>query len=209
MEKRRARSMPAAGPARAQEAETMEEKTKGETPTAGLRERLGQVFDEIFALGRQAGRDQGYKEGLAEGARVERERLAAVLAQAPPGQGAPVGGPARDGATGGGKAEAAQRVLASEAAKATGAITKITKVLASETAKAAGRFFEGKDEKGRQPLPPDDDQVGREAAALTVSLEARCKEEWEREPRLQSEFGTLEAYTEFVRQRGSGDAPIL
>lgn len=185
----------------------MSETQKGGNAAAALKERLGAVFDEIFALGRQAGRDEGYKAGLAEGARVERERLATVLTQAPPDAGEPAGTPAPAGAGGG--TEATQKVLAAEAAKAGGAISKITKVLAHETARAAGRLFEGKDEKGRQPLPATRDSEELASEALGVSLEQRCKAEWEREPRLQSEYGTLEAYTEFVRQRGSGSAPIL
>jgi hypothetical protein len=187
----------------------MSETQKGGAAAAGLKElkeRLGAVFDEIFALGRQAGRDEGYKAGLAEGARVERERLATVLTQAPPDAGAPAGRPA-PGAGGG--TEATQKVLAAEAAKAGGAISKITKVLAHETARAAGRFFEGKDEKGHQPLPVARDSEELASEALGLSLEARCKAEWEREPRLQAEYGTLEAYTTFIRQRGSGSAPIL
>lgn len=175
---------------------------KAESTPASLKERLGEVFGEIFALGRKAGRDEGYKAGLAEGARVERERLATVLTQAPPDQGVPVGEPARDGTAGG--ADAAQKVLAAEAAKATGAISKITKVLATETAKAAGRLFEGKDDKGRQPLPASADHGGERAAGPTPSVEERCKAEWEREPRLQTEFGTLEAYVAFTRQREAG-----
>lgn len=188
----------------------MSETQKGEATAAGLKElkeRLGAVFDEIFALGRQAGRDEGYKAGLAEGARVERERLATVLTQAPPDPGAPAGAPSP--ASAGGGNQAAQHVLAAEAAKAGGAISKITKVLATETAKAAGRLFEGRDEKGHQPLPAARDSEELASEALGLSLEARCKAEWEREPRLQAEYGTLEAYTEFVRQRGQGTAPIL
>jgi len=178
----------------------------GRITAAGLKERLGAVFDEIFALGRKAGRDEGYREGIAEGARVERERLAAVLAQAPPREGAPVGQPARDGVTGG--AEAAQKVLAAEAAKATGAISKITKVLAAETAKAAGRLFEGKDDKGRRPLPASEDCGDLEAAVLGLPVEERCRADWDREPGLRSEFATLEAYVAFTRQREAGNTRI-
>jgi hypothetical protein len=202
--------MPAAGPARPRKAETMGDTAKGQSAAAGLKERLGAVFEEIFALGRRAGRDEGYREGLAEGARTERERIHAMLGQAPPGREAPAGEPPRDGGTGvTGGADAAQKVLAAEAAKATGAITKITKVLAAETAKAAGRLFDPKTEKGRRPLPASADGESQEVAALVQSLEQRCRAEWEREPRLQAEYGTLEAYTAFIRQRGSGSAPIL
>jgi hypothetical protein len=199
--------MPAAGPARPRKAETMGDTAKAQSAAAGLKERLGAVFEEIFALGRRAGRDEGYREGVAEGARTERERIHAMLGQAPPRQEAPAGEPARDGVPGG--PEAAQKVLAAEAAKATGAITKITKVLATETAKAAGRLFDPKTEKGRRPLPASADGESQEVAALVQSLEQRCRAEWEREPRLQAEYGTLEAYTAFIRQRGSGSAPIL
>jgi hypothetical protein len=180
--------------------------TKTESPVAGLKERLGKVFDEIFALGRRAGRDEGYREGLAEGARVERERLAAVLSQASPGPGAPAKAPTGGAAPGG--TEAAQKVLAAEAAKATGAITKITKVLAAETAKAAGRLFEGKDDRGRRPLAATEVREDLAAEAPGVSLEARCRADWEREPGLRSEFATLEAYTAFTRQREAGNTGL-
>lgn len=148
---------------------------------ANLKERLGGVFDEIFALGRQVGREAGYREGLAEGARVERERVKAALAQPLPGHEAR--GDEPDRATGG--TEAAQKVQAAAKAKPSGFLSKIKGVT------------------GRQPLPAPEES-GPGAANSGPSVEDRCRAEWEREPGLRSEFATLEAYTDFTRQRKAG-----
>lgn len=184
----------------------MGDTTQGENTAAGLKERLGALFDEIFALGRRAGRDEGYREGLAEGARSERERISAVLAQPPPGPVAPVGEPARAGGTGG--AEAAPKAPAAERPRATAPASKVRKAPAAEKPKATGRHAEGKGDSGRRPLPASEDQGDLEAAVLGLPLEERCRADWEREPGLRSEFATLEAYTAFTRQREAGNKRI-
>jgi hypothetical protein len=170
----------------------------GGATVAGLKARLGEVFDEIFALGRQAGRDEGYqaardegyKAGLAEGARIERERVQAAIAQPLPGHEARTAAPAAAARTASPpatpKAKAVQEAQEAKKAKPSGFLSKVMGVT------------------GRQPLPAAKDEGVQRAVGPGPSIEERCRAEWEREPRLQSEFGTLEAYTAFTRQREAG-----
>jgi len=152
----------------------------GGVTLAGLRERLGQVFDEIFALGRRAGRDEGYKAGLAEGARIERERVRAALSPPLPSQQVPTEKPA-------GGTQAAQKAPpAKQPAKPSGFLSKIKEVT------------------GRLPLPAAADQEIERAMDPGLSVEERCRADWDREAGLRAEFGTLEAYVAFTRQSEAG-----
>jgi len=184
-----------------------------QSPTATLKARLGEVFDEIFALGRKAGRDEGYKAardegykaGLAEGARNERERMRAALEQPPPGNQAPTGQAAPDAATAG--ARPAPKAPAAQKPKSTGTLSKIKQVFAAEAAKATDLLSELTGDTDHQPLPVSGDSGDRRAAAL--SFEDRCRADWERDVGLRAEFGTLDTYIAFKRQSKGGTAGIL
>jgi hypothetical protein len=183
-------------PTGAQAEEIMADTTKTEGTLAGLKERLGEVFDEIFTRGRQFGREEGYKAGFAEGAKRERERIRAAFDEPPGGEPAP----AATGATV--AAKTAPETPAAE--KATGTLSKIKQVLATETAKATDHISKFIGDVGREPLPGSENLGVQRAAKPSESIEARCKAEWDRESGLRAEFGTLDTYVEFVRQREAG-----
>jgi hypothetical protein len=167
--------------------------------TTTIKERLGEVFEEIFAQGRQAGREEGYKAGLAEGARRERERILAATGAPAEGE-APAAEPAQSDGTEGAPA----------GGTATATISKIKKVLVAETAKATGHISKVIAEKARQPLPAAVEAEAVQAVQAVepgLPLDERCKAEWDREPGVRAEFGTLEAYKAFVRQREAGVGP--
>jgi hypothetical protein len=56
----------------------------------------------------------------------------------------------------------------------------------------------------RETLPGSEAVGVQRAAKPAGSLQARCKAEWDRESGLRAEFGTFDAYLEFVRQREAG-----
>jgi hypothetical protein len=169
-----------------------------------LKQRLGEVIDQIFAQGLQAGEEAGYRKGLAEGGRIERERIRAVRAQALPGHEALIEELANDGVTTG--SEAAQRILAAERGKPASPLSKIKKVLAAEKAKATDRLNRLTGDKPHQPLPAAEPHGDPLSTENSRSFEERCRADWDREPGLRAEFGTLETYLAFTRQREAGMA---
>jgi hypothetical protein len=150
------------------------EQPQGENtgPTTGpitgqiTEQMLGRAVIEATAAGIQQGRLQG----MAEGARAERERIAAVRAQALPGHEALIEQLAADGKTTG--PEAATAVLAAERQlRATAA----TAHRADAPAAAPAALAPGAVGTASGSAASDDRSLGKQAAALFNTLKGHAQ----------------------------------
>ena len=135
---------------------------------------------------------QGRAAGLVEGATAERERILGIEQQALPGHDKLIASLKADGKTT--PAEAAVQVLQAERGRAGARLD------ARREAEAA--------------LP----QLGSVAAAqpgagpaIDPSLPAdqRCKAQWDRDPALRAEFGTLGAFVAWTEASEGGHASVM
>lgn len=127
----------------------------------------------------------------SEGATAERERIQAVMAQALPGHEALINTLAFDGKTTG--PEAAVQVLNAEREKK-------GKVLGNLKADAPA------------PLPPSGPEPTKGPSAdedAKNDPEAYAKASWDKDASIRKEFGTLAAYTAFVKAEVGGQIRIL
>lgn len=133
------------------------------------------LIDEGFAAGKV--------EGRTEGAAVERQRIQDVEAQAMPGHGELIAALKFDGkATG---PEAAVQILAAEKAKNGKALEQL-RADAPKPAPAAASVT-------------GDAAEAAAAAEAALPLEERAKKQFERDPKIQAEFATVERYTGWLK----------
>ena len=130
---------------------------------------------EGFALGRA--------EGMSAGASAERERIQSVEAQSMPGHDALIQGLKFDGKTTG--PEAAVQVLSAEKTKNAGVLAQLRADAPAPAPAAASAT--------------GDPGAVAAAAEAALPLEARAKAQFERDPKLQAEFQTVERYTGFLK----------
>jgi len=132
-------------------------------------------------------------EGKTAGATAERERIQAVEGQLIPGHEALISSLKFDGKSTGGDAamavNAAERTLRQAQAKAS----------ASEAPKPVATV------PAATVAPP----AGSEQQDLSKPVEERCKATWESDASVRAEFGTLAAYTGFMRANEAGKVKVL
>ena len=128
-----------------------------------------------------------------EGAAAERARIQAVQAQALPGHEQLIAGLMFDGKTGG--AEAAVAVLAAERTQRTAAALALAADAPKPVAPAA-----------TPAVTPPAEAAPAEAS---LSLEDRCKAQWDSTPALRAEFGSVAAFVAYSRAQERGAARIL
>lgn len=148
---------------------------------------------EGHAQGVTEGADKAKAEGMKAGADAERARIQSVLAQSMPGHEALVQTLAFDGKST--AAEAAVQILAAEKTKRGNALGALKTEGAQLAAVPAGSMAD------TSALDQQDDSH--------LPIEERCKANWEKNPSIRGEFGTLAAYTAYEKAVASGRVKIL
>lgn len=146
-----------------------------------------ELLSEIQKESRDEGLAQGKKDGEAEGAKNERERIQAVFDQAMPGHEDLTRKLAFDGKTTG--PEAAVQILAAER-------------------KVRGDASQNLDDDGVTPVdsatPPDTEQDGNLGDDSHLPVEEQAKARWEKDAKLRKEFDSYEAFEAFFKADRSG-----
>lgn len=162
-----------------------------------LAEKFPDVFKSIEERGRIAGmgegKDAGLREGHAKGfsagAESERQRIKAVEAQSLPGHEALIEQLKADGKTTGEQAAVA--------------------VLNAEKEKRKTRM-QTLEDSAVKPVPPSSTDAQQFSGAdPNASVEDRAKAEWDKNPAIRAEFGSVQSYTAYLRATESGRAKIL
>lgn len=127
-----------------------------------------------------------------EGATTERERIKAVEAAVLPGHETLIGTLKFDGKTTG--PEAAAQVITAERAK----LGRRADDLAADAAAAA-----------TTTVAPPAATPAKPKVDPNLPVEDRCKAEWQHDPQLRSEFGTVEEYIAFTKATEGGHVRVL
>lgn len=147
---------------------------------------LQQVLDEAPDVAKAL-----REEGVAAAATAERERIQSVFAQSMPGHEALINSLAFDGKTSG--AEAAVAVLGAERS-------------------LREKNLQGRREEAPKPAAHAAAPAQESASAAVdtnLPVEERCKAIWEKDQAIRAEFGTLVAYTGYVKGMESGNVKVL
>lgn len=159
---------------------------KGVLPMELTREKLAAEAPELL--------NAILSEGKEAGASAERERIQAVEAQLIPGHEALIATLKFDGKSSGGDAamavNAAERSLREKQAKASGSDAPAPVVV----------------------VPAPTVIASSDAAAqedLSQPVEERCKARWDADAKVRGEFGSLAAYTAYVRAEEGGKVRVL
>lgn len=131
-------------------------------------------------------------EGHAAGAQAERARIQSVEAQAMPGHDALITQLKFDGKTTG--PEAAVQVLAAEREKGA---KRLADLRADAPAPAPAQASASGD-------PAAEAAAAQAAEEANLTIEERSKRQWERDPKVRAEFGTLERFTSYEKARERG-----
>lgn len=133
-------------------------------------------------------------EGHTAGASAERARIQGIEAQAMPGHQALIDALKFDGKSTG--ADAAMAIVAAEKAQ--------------RGAQAAAMANDAPKPLAQTPAPTvQPSAAARDAAAEGLPVEERCKAQFDASADLRKEFGSLAAFTAFVRAEEAGNARIL
>ena len=141
------------------------------------------------------GADKAKAEGHKTGTDAERARIQSVLGQSMPGHEALVQTLAFDGKTT--AAEAAVQILAAEKSKRGNALG----ALKTEGAQLAAVPAGSQADPGAADAAPGD--------TSHLPIEERCKANWDKNPAIRGEFGTLESYTAYEKAVAAGRVKIL
>lgn len=153
----------------------------------------GEAKIEVQVIGPEeiaARESTAFNRGQNEGARLERERIAAVeeVGSSLPGHEALVKELKFDGKTT--AAEASQRLLAAEKEKRARVVTDLRA-------------------DAPKPVPAAEAPEKPAVAEASLPLEERCKLEWDRSAALREEFSSLAAYTAFQKANAAGKVRIF
>ncbi len=138
------------------------------------------VFAAIRGEGYEAGKAAGRAEGLADGGKAERDRILGVEAQALPGHETLIATLKADGKT-----------TPEQAAVA---------VLQAEKGRAQARLDARRETDAKLPDVGGKAVDGGGESLSALPFEARCKREFEADPKLQAEFRSLDRYTAYQRK---------
>lgn len=185
--------------------------------TAELRAALvaGYTADEIvmpttesnaaaLATARKEGRDEGHAAGLREGkemgATAERDRIQAVEEAILPGHEQLIATLKYDGKTTG--AEAAAQVVVAErkrmGRKKEDLLKDGEEVTATTTAPSSAKD-DAERSSGQKKVKVDPN----------LPVEDRCKAEWQGDPDIRKEFGSLEEYTSYAKASEGGRVRVM
>lgn len=153
---------------------------------------LSDARAEGHADGLATGRAEGKSQNEASGAARELQRIKDVAAQTLPGHEALVRELMFDGKTTG--AEAAARVITAERDKRGKRLEDLEADAAAAHAPVAAAPAD------RQQKPVVD---------KNLPVEDRCKVEWQHDPQLRADFGTVEEYIAYTRATEGGHVRIL
>lgn len=163
------------------------------TETIGVHMDLKELKDKHPDLARvlvEEGQAAGLVKGRIEGAQAERDRIAAVEAQAMPGHEALIAVLKADGKTTG--PEAAVQVLAAEKAKG--------------AAQLKGQIADAPAPAPHAMAPVVTAHAAEDA---NLPIEERCEAKWNQDPAIRAEFTNLEAYVAYERAVAGGKVKIL
>lgn len=159
-----------------------------------LKEKHPDLYQEAIDIGRTDARaamegevQSQVREAMLYGAALENERIRSILAQAVPGHAAIVQEAIADGKSTAG--DVALKIVAAEKAIR----QQKTEDVLSDT-------------KGLQDV---DTTTTVASVNANLPVEERAKAEWDKDPAIRAEFGTLERYVAYTRAAESGRARIL
>lgn len=140
--------------------------------------------------GKKAGYESGRAEGMTEGAKAEQQRIKDVEAALIPGHEALIASMVADGKTTG--AEAMAAIIAAEKRIRTAEAGKLNADAVPPAAAA---------------VPPAA-AAAQAAVDPNLPVEERAKAEWDKDPKIRAEFGSIGSYTAFKVAEESGKIKI-